>query len=81
MVPSAPTSSMRTSVASATVVDCSLLRKSPDIIVLTWVFESGDHAPIECGCLRAYCFTEAAARRSEFPSRSTGFTALPFTRS
>ena len=47
------------------------------VIVATWVFESGDQAPIECGWLRAYCFTEAGARRSELPSRSTGLTALP----
>src|SRR5690606_39546735 len=38
------------------------------------------YAPMRCGCLRAYCFTEAGARRSELPSRSTGFTALPLTR-
>ena len=48
-------------------------------MVATWVFESGDQAPIECGCLRAYSFTDAGARRSELPSRSTGLTALPFT--
>ena len=45
------------------------------------VLESFDHAPIECGCLRAYSFTEAGARRSELPSRRTGLTALPLTRS
>ena len=33
--------------------------------------------PYECGCAAAYCLTEAGARRSELPSRSTGFTALP----
>ena len=27
----------------------------------------------------AYCFTDVATRRSELPSRSTGFTALPST--
>ena len=63
----------------ATVTDRSLERKSPAPMVATWVLESGDHAPIECGCLRAYCFTEAGARRSELPSRSTGLTALPLT--
>ena len=37
--------------------------------------------PIECGWLRAYCLTDAGARRSELPSRSTGLTAEPLTRS
>ena len=46
----------------------------------TCVFESADQPPILCGLLRAYCFTAPAARRSELPSRSTGFTALPSTR-
>ena len=36
-----------------------------------------DQAPIGCGCARAYAFTDADARRSELPCRSTGFTALP----
>ena len=48
---------------------------------LSRVFESGDHTPIECGFFRAYCFTDAGARRSELPSRSTGLTALPLIRS
>ena len=56
-------------------------RKSPSPIVETWVLESGDHAPIECGCLRANSLTDAGARRSELPSRSTGLTALPLTAS
>ena len=42
-------------------------------------FELLLHLPIECGCFLAYCFTGAATRRSELPSRSTGFTALPST--
>ncbi len=46
-------------------------------MVATLVFESADHAPIECGFFRAYSFTAFGARRSEFPSRRTGFTALP----
>ena len=45
----------------------------------TWDLESLLHAPIECGCALAYSFTEVATRRSELPSRSTGFTALPST--
>ena len=52
-VPSAPTSSTRTSSAASKVTDCSLERKSSWPIVATWVFESGAHAPIECGCDRA----------------------------
>ena len=81
VVPSAATSSMRTRAVGATVVERSLARKSPRGHVATWVLESGDQAPIECGCERAYCFTEAGARRSELPSRSTGLTALPLSRS
>ena len=75
------TCSMRTSVGSATVTDRSVERKSPSLIVDTCVWESDDHAPIECGCLRTNALTDAGARRSELPSRSTGLTALPFTAS
>jgi hypothetical protein len=42
-------------------------------------FEFGFQVPIECGCAFAYSFTASATRLSEFPSRSTGFTALPNT--
>ena len=66
---------------AAIVTDCSVERKSPSLIVETCDFESFDHAPIECGCLRANAFTDAGARRSELPSRSTGLTALPLTAS
>ncbi|CAB4793011.1 unannotated protein [freshwater metagenome] len=52
-LPSVATSSMRTSVAVGTVTDFSLPKKSPPVMVLTWVLESADHLPIECGCLRA----------------------------
>jgi hypothetical protein len=79
-VPSAATSSMRSVPAAAMVTDCSL-SGSRRVMWATWVRESGDHAPIEWGCLRAYSFTDSGARRSELPSRSTGFTALPLTRS
>ena len=34
---------------------------------------------MEWGLLRAYALTAPGARRSEFPSRKTGFTALPLT--
>ena len=61
------------------MVEVSLERKSSAVMWATLVLESADQAPIECGWLRAYCFTEAGARRSELPSRSTGLTALPFT--
>ncbi len=52
-VPSEATSSTRRSPAAATVTDCSLDRKSSAAMCATCVFESGDHAPIECGWLRA----------------------------
>ena len=65
----------------STVTDCSVERKSPSPIVDTCDLESVDHAPIECGCLRANALTDAGARRSELPSRSTGLTALPLTAS
>ena len=42
-------------------------------------FESADHAPSLCGCFFENAFTESGDRRSELPSRSTGFTALPST--
>ena len=56
-------------------------RKSPPDIVATCDLESGDHAPIECGCVRAKALADAGARRSELPSRRTGLTALPLTAS
>ena len=65
--------------SAASTTDCSLERKSSWPIVATLVLESDDQAPIECGCLRAKFFTDAGARRSEFPSRRTGLTALPLT--
>ena len=39
--------------ASGTTTLRSLCRKSPDPIVATRVRDSGDQAPIECGCERA----------------------------
>ena len=41
--------------------------------------ESAAHAPTLCGFFWAYCFTAAATRLSEFPSRNTGLTTLPNT--
>ena len=65
--------------SAGSVTESSVERKSSAPMVATRVFESGDHAPIECGFARANAFTEAGARRSELPSRKTGLTALPFT--
>jgi hypothetical protein len=79
--PSVPTSSMRSVSAAGMVTDSSLERKSPSPIVATWLRDSDDHAPIECGFFRAYSLTAFGARRSELPSRSTGFTAEPLTAS
>ncbi len=77
--PSSPTSSIRSDPSLWITAEVSLERKSSAVMCATSVRESGDHAPIECGCVRAYCLTEAGARRSELPSRSTGLTALPLT--
>ena len=79
--PSAATCSIRSSSSRSIVTDCSVERKSPPHIVETCDLESFDHAPIECGCVRANAFTDAGARRSELPSRRTGLTAEPLTRS
>jgi hypothetical protein len=43
----------------------------------TWDFDSELQGPSLWGCFFENCFTEAGERRSEFPSRSTGLTALP----
>ena len=79
VVPSSPTSSIRRLPSAATTADFSFDRKSSASMCATLVLDSGDQAPMECGWLRAYCLTEAGARRSELPSRSTGLTALPLT--
>ena len=78
-VPSSATCSMRSVPSASTTAEVSLERKSPDVMCATLVLDSGDQAPMECGWLRAYCFTDAGARRSELPSRSTGLTAEPLT--
>ena len=67
------------SVRRRCTADFSLERKSSWPIVATLVFDSADQAPIGAGGSCAYSFTEAGARRSELPSRSTGFTAEPLT--
>ena len=77
VVPFSPTNSIRNEPSDWITTDFSDVRKSPAVMCATLVLESGDHAPIECGCILANCLTEAGARRSELPSRSTGFTALP----
>ena len=79
VVPSSATSSMRSESSAGMTTDFSVERKSPSVMCATFVLESGDHLPMLCGCVRAYCFTAPGARRSELPSRSTGFTALPST--
>ena len=48
-VPSPATCSIRTSSSAATVTDCSVERKSPSVIVATWVLQSDDHSPMEWG--------------------------------
>mmetsp|Transcript_19219 Transcript_19219/g.30623 ORF Transcript_19219/g.30623 Transcript_19219/m.30623 type:complete len:331 (+) Transcript_19219:1895-2887(+) len=59
--------------------DCSLPKKSPDVICATEVLLAGVHGPSFLGFAMQFSFTGAATRRSEFPSRRTGFTALPRT--
>mmetsp|Transcript_8137 Transcript_8137/g.19407 ORF Transcript_8137/g.19407 Transcript_8137/m.19407 type:complete len:247 (+) Transcript_8137:1669-2409(+) len=77
--PSAATCSMRAVQGAAISTDFSLAKKSPCCMCATCVFESLCHGPILCGNFFAKFFTGAAALRSEFPSRKTGFTALPRT--
>ena len=72
--------SIRTVVASGTVTDFSLVAKSPRLMVATCAFESGVHlAQLVRVLLARIPSPRPAARRSELPSRSTGFTALPST--
>ena len=79
--PSSPVNSIVSTSAAGRVTDCSLARKSSAPMVATAVLESGVHSPIEWGKRLAYAFTAFGARRSELPSRSTGFTAEPLTES
>ena len=51
--PEAGRNSIVAVVAEGTVTDCSFEKKSFASMVATRVLESGDHAPILCGCLRA----------------------------
>ncbi len=53
VVPSSPTSSMRSDPSASTTTDFSLEAKSSAVMCATFVFESAVHAPIRCGCLRA----------------------------
>ena len=59
--------------------DFSLWKKSSASMVATLVLESAVQAPMEWGCFWAKFFTDWGARRSELPSRRTGFTAEPLT--
>ena len=68
-------------ICSCNVSDIDTDRDGLADCVETCDLESFDHSPIECGCALAKDFTDAGARRSELPSRSTGLTAEPFTRS
>src|SRR5579871_4598605 len=83
--PAESTNSMRTSVAELTVTDFSLPKKSLLLMWATRVTEPGPSGPdlgqgfIFVGCFRANAFTDQGARRSELPSRNTGFTAEPRT--
>ena len=79
--PPASTNSMRTSHGSSTVRERSLPKKSPSCMWATRVFDpdAGHGFIMRCGCRCAKRFTAAAGRRSEFPSRRTGFTADPST--
>ena len=52
-VPSAATCSMRSVSSASSTTDFSLEKKSSLPIVATLVFESGDQAPIRCGCFLA----------------------------
>ena len=51
--PLSPTSSIRSEPSDAMTADFSLVRKSSAVMCATLVFDSDDHSPIECGCLRA----------------------------
>src|ERR1700722_10118025 len=88
-MPPESTNSMRTLVAAPTVVDFSLPKKSLSLMWATRVMELEGDPDIElcrgqffiilCGCFCANAFTDFEARRSELPSRNTGFTAEPRT--
>ena len=77
--PPAGTNSIFTVVSAAMVADFSEPKKSSPVMCTTLVLESLGHARSLCGFFCAKAFTGAATRRSELPSRSTGFTALPST--
>ncbi len=80
-VPSAATCTIERVSSASITTDCSLERKSSAPIVATEVLESLLHSPMRWGCFLAKFFTAAGARRSELPSRRTGFTAEPLTES
>ena len=63
--------------AAVMVADFSFAKKSLPGIEATQVFDAAVHSPIECGFFLAYSLTALAERRSELPSRRTGFTAEP----
>ena len=77
--PSPATNSIRASVGSSTVIDRSFSKKSPPDMCATRALDpdSGQGFIILWGFFWANLLTAAAGRRSELPSRSTGFTAEP----
>ena len=72
------TCSIRRTSSADIVTDRSEWKKSPSLIIDTWLAEPVDQAPIECGWLRANAFTEAGARRSgvALPEHRIDCTAL-----
>ncbi len=54
-------------------------RRSPPAMWATCERDSGLQAPSLCGFFFEKAFTDGGERRSELPSRRTGFTALPRT--
>src|SRR4051794_41966760 len=70
---------MRRVVAPVAVKEVSEWRKSPSVIVETCEADSGDHAPIECGWLRANCLTLAGGRRAGVAPRRARVAAPPLS--
>src|SRR5580698_7806962 len=78
--PAESTNSIRAPAAEFTVTDFSVPKKSLPFMWATRVTEPEfGQGFIFDGCFRANAFTDPGARRSELPSRNTGFTADPRT--
>ena len=79
-LPSRSTCSIRTVPSRSIVCERSVARKSSSLIVDTCERESRvTTRPLSGDGGGRAALTEAGARRSEFPWRSTGLTALPLT--